>query len=212
METAIFLFSALVISLSGVMAPGTVTAAAIAHGARRRDAGILIALGHGIIEFPLMFLIILGFAAIIESSAVQVAIGIVGGLFLLWMGVQMIREIRREDFSVEATCKSPPLLTGLILSAGNPYFLLWWATVGLKLATDARQLGWIAFVLFTIVHWLCDLVWLGFLGWMSYGGAKVLGNKSQRIILGVCGTALILFSIKFVYSAGALWVDVLQRA
>ena len=212
MEVAVFLFSAFVISLSGVMAPGTVTAAAIAHGARRRDAGILIALGHGIIEFPLMFLIILGFAAIIESSAVQVAIGIIGGLFLLWMGVQMIREIRKENFSVEAICKSPPLLTGLILSAGNPYFLLWWATVGLKLATDARQLGWIAFVLFTIVHWLCDLVWLGFLGWMSYGGAKALGNKSQRIILGVCGTALILFSIKFVYSAIALWLDVLQRA
>ncbi len=210
MEVAVFLFSAFVISLSGVMAPGTVTAAAIAHGARRRDAGILIALGHGIIEFPLMFLIILGFAAIIKSAAMQVAIGIIGGLFLLWMGVQMIREIRREDFSVEATCKSPPLLTGLILSVGNPYFLLWWATVGLKLATDARQLGWIAFVLFTIVHWLCDLVWLGFLGWMSYGGAKALGNKSQRIILGVCGTALVLFSIKFVYSAGALWLDVLR--
>ncbi len=212
MEVAAFLFGAFVISLSGVMAPGTVTAAAIAHGARRRDAGILIALGHGIIEFPLMFLIILGFAAIIESAAMQIAIGIIGGIFLLWMGVQMIREIRREDFSVEATCKSPPLLTGLILSAGNPYFLLWWATVGLNLAIEARKLGWVAFVLFTIVHWLCDLVWLGFLGWMSYGGAKALGNKSQRIILGVCGTALILFSIKFVYSAIALWLDVLQRA
>jgi len=189
------------------MAPGTVTAAAIAHGARRRNAGVLIALGHGIVEFPLMFLIILGFATIIKSSAMQIAIGMTGGLFLLWMGWRMMCQIRKSDLPDTAGSGSGPVLTGIILSIGNPYFLLWWATVGLKLATDARRLGWIAFVLFTIVHWLCDLVWLGFLSWMSYGGARVFGPKSQRVVLAVCGTALILFGIKFVCSTLAMLLD-----
>ena len=151
-------------------------------------------------------MIVLGFDAIITLTAVQIGIGIVGGLFLLWMGVGMVRDISKQDFSVEASCKSGPVLTGIVLSASNPYFLLWWATVGLKLATDARQLGWIAFVLFTIIHWLCDLVWLGILGWGSFKGSTILGLKTQRIVLGVCGTALILFSIKFIYSAGSSWV------
>lgn len=193
------------------MAPGSVTAATIAHGAKNRDGGILIAIGHGIIEFPLMFLIILGFGTVIKSNSAQIAIGIVGGLFLLWMGIQMLRDISKEDFSVVGTYKSGPLLTGIILSASNPYFLLWWATVGLKLALEARQLGWFAFVLFTIVHWLCDLVWLGILGWASFKGSTVFGAKAQRIVLGICGTALILFSIKFIYSSGDSWLNLLQN-
>lgn len=191
------------------MAPGSVTAATIAHGARRRDGGILIAIGHGIVEFPLMFSIILGFGAIIKLPSAQIGIGIVGGVFLLWMGVQMIRDISKENFSVHGSYKSGPLLTGIVLSASNPFFLFWWATIGLKLATDARNLGWVAFVLFTIVHWLCDLVWLGILGWASFKGSTVFGAKAQRIVLGICGTALIFFSLKFIYSAGASWLKLL---
>ncbi len=191
------------------MAPGSVTAATIAHGARQRDGGILIAIGHGIVEFPLMFLIILGFGSIIKLPSAQIGIGIVGGLFLLWMGVQMIRDISKENFSVHGSYKSGPLLTGIVLSASNPFFLFWWATIGLKLATDARNLGWVAFVLFTIVHWLCDLVWLGILGWASFKGSTVFGAKAQRIVLGICGTALIFFSLKFIYSAGASWLKLL---
>jgi threonine/homoserine/homoserine lactone efflux protein len=98
------------------------------------------------------------------------------------------------------------VLTGIVLSASNPYFLLWWATVGLTLAIKARQLGWIAFVLFTIIHWLCDLVWLGILGWGSFKGSAIFGPKAQRIVLGICGAALILFSIIFIYGASRSWV------
>jgi len=49
-----FLAQVLIISCSGAMQPGPVTATAIAMGARNRYAGTLLAIGHGIIEFPLM--------------------------------------------------------------------------------------------------------------------------------------------------------------
>ena len=206
MKTAVFLLSALVISLSGVMAPGAVTAATIGQGATRKYAGVLIAVGHGIIEFPLMFFIILGFGAIIRSPAAQAAIGLIGGLFLLWMGSGMIREVVRRNMHAGTYRKSGPVLTGFLLSAGNPYFLLWWATVGLKLATDARHLGWTAFVLFTIIHWLCDLVWLGLLGFVSFGGSRVFRGRLKQVVMAVCGGALVLFGVRFIYSAGALWL------
>ena len=168
---------------------------------------MLIAIGHGLIEFPLMFAIISGFDVLIRSAIAQIAIGLAGGLFLLWMGAGMIRDIGKDHHTTQNSRKSGPVMTGLLLSAGNPYFLLWWATVGLKLATDARQLGWAAFVLFTIIHWLCDLVWLGFLGYMSFGGSRVFGGRVQRVVLAVCGGALILFSLKFIAGAAAMWLN-----
>jgi threonine/homoserine/homoserine lactone efflux protein len=187
------------------MAPGTVTAATIAQGTRSKNAGVLIAIGHAIIEIPLIFLLILGFGVVLKSQETQIAIGFAGGLFLLWMGAQMIRDIRKAQYCPADSHKAGPVLTGFILSIGNPYFLLWWATVGLNLALRARTLGALALVLFAIVHWLCDLVWLHLLAWASFKGSTLLSRHNQKILFGICATALILFGLKFIYDAAGLW-------
>ena len=57
MSLLLFLIQVFVISFSGAAQPGPVTATAIALGSRDRYAGLLLALGHGIIEFPLMLLL-----------------------------------------------------------------------------------------------------------------------------------------------------------
>ena len=67
MSLLFFLAQVLVISCSGAMQPGPVTATAIAMGARSRYAGSLLAVGHGIIEFPLMVVIILGMGKFFEN-------------------------------------------------------------------------------------------------------------------------------------------------
>lgn len=192
---------AVAISLSGVMAPGAVTAAAIAHGSRRRWAGVLMSVGHGVVEVPLIFLILFGLGVLFQAEWFKIAVGLLGGGFLVWMGLGMIREKGSPDPSSNQTAQGGPLMTGLILSAGNPYFLLWWATVGLNLAIEARDLGWLAFVLFTLVHWLCDLVWLTILSFASFHGTRVFGARGQRIVLRVCGIALALFGFHFLYRA-----------
>jgi len=197
-----FLFEVVVISLSGVMAPGPVTAAAIGMGARSRYAGLLIAVGHGIVEFPLMILIVLGAGRILKLPTAQIAIGMVGGMFLLIMAIQMLSGLRSAEKQQVQAAKSAPVLAGIILSAGNPYFLLWWATVGLALATTATGIGIWAFVLFAIVHWLCDLVWLGVLSWASFKGSVLLGPRRQRIVLMICSAVLLAFGLFFIYNAG----------
>jgi threonine/homoserine/homoserine lactone efflux protein len=88
-----FLLQVFVISLSGVMAPGPVTAAAIGMGTRSRFAGSLIAVGHGIVEFPLMVLIVLGAGGVFELPAAQIGIGLAGGIILLVMGIGMLTRI-----------------------------------------------------------------------------------------------------------------------
>lgn len=58
------------------MTPGPVFAVAIAKGSKDKAAGFLISLGHGIVEFPLMFLIYFGFAEFLSSSMAQKIIGV----------------------------------------------------------------------------------------------------------------------------------------
>jgi len=202
MELVWFLVGVGGVSLTGVMMPGPVTAAAIAMGASNRYAGALMAVGHGIVEFPLIVLITLGMKEIIESTPVKVVIGLAGGVFLIIMAIQILSSLKNANKPQVAISKSAPLLAGVILSGCNPYFFIWWATAGLALATTAAGLGVWAFVLFAIVHWLCDLVWLEALSWASFRGSVLLNPRRQRIVMLVCATVLFGFGLLFIGGAG----------
>jgi threonine/homoserine/homoserine lactone efflux protein len=206
MELLFFLAKVVGISLSGVMAPGPVTAAAIAMGARNRFAGILMAVGHGIVEFPLIILITLGMDTILKSNTTKSVIGFAGGVLLLFMAIQMIRSLSgTEDQEVKVT-GSGPVVAGIVLSGGNPFFLIWWASVGLNLAITAAGFGIWAFALFAVVHWLCDFIWLSALSWAAFKGSVLLGPRNQRIALLVCSLALLGFGLFFIYNAASTLV------
>jgi len=194
----VFLAQVVIISLSGVMAPGPVTATTLAIGARNRYAGTLISIGHGIVEIPLIILITLGMGRIFERQTARIIIGLAGGVLLLLMAVLSIKSLGKQQAKA---VKDKAILAGIVLTAGNPYFLVWWATVGLKLATDARALGIYAFALFALVHWLCDLIWYQILSWASFKGIKLLGPRSLKIILTICSAAMFFFGIKFIVDA-----------
>lgn len=209
MVLLIFLFEVFVISLSGVMAPGPVTAAAIGMGTRSRFAGSLIAVGHGVVEFPLIILIVLGAGRVLELPAAQIGIGLAGGVILLVMGIGMLRPLRSAGQVEARLAGGTPILTGILLTATQPYFLLWWATVGLALATQAADLGIWAFVLFATVHWVCDFVWLSILSWASFKGSTVFGPRVMRIVLMICAAALVIFGVCFVLGAATTLTDYL---
>lgn len=205
----LFLIQVFVISFSGAMQPGPVTAAVITMGARNRYAGTLLAIGHGIIEFPLMIVIILGMGKLLKSEKTQIVIGLAGGVFLLTMAIQMMTSLGAAGAPQRRILKDKPVLAGIILSASNPYFLIWWATVGLALATRAGQWGIWAFALFALVHWLCDLVWLQVLSWASFKGSTVLGQSGQRVVLLICSLALLAFGLFFIYSAARMLIELI---
>jgi threonine/homoserine/homoserine lactone efflux protein len=196
-----FLLQAVGISLSGVMAPGPVTAATLAAGARSRHAGAWIAVGHAIVEFPLMGLIMAGAGTVLKTRAFAIGVGLAGGVVLILMALILLRGLRQQPRHTRQVKTASPLWTGVVLTGGNPYFLLWWATVGLALATRAVELGTLAFALFAIVHWLCDLLWLETLSLASNKGVALLGKKSQSLILVFCSAAMALFGIWFILDA-----------
>ena len=193
-----FLLEAVLISLTGVMSPGPITAVTIGKGSDSPHAGAIVAAGHGIVEFPLMIAIYYGFGQLLNLFYVKAAIGLVGGLFLLYMGISMFRSIKTADFSSGKYTQSP-ITAGVLLSLGNPYFLVWWATIGFTLILRSVRFGITGFILFALVHWLCDFIWCYFLSTASYKGGRFLGKTFQRIVFSVCGVFLLFFSGKFIF-------------
>jgi threonine/homoserine/homoserine lactone efflux protein len=183
------------------MVPGPVTTATIAAGVRRRHSGSLIAIGHGLLEFPLMFLILAGIGRVLESGWVQIAVGLAGGLVLCRMAVGLLRTSPQVGGETAVSNIQNPVWTGLILSATNPYFFIWWATVGLALAKNAIILGIPAFMMFTVVHWVCDLIWLEVLSFTSHKGSQLLSRRNQRVILAGCSVVMLIFGLIFIYNA-----------
>ena len=139
MAFVFFLFQVLIISCTGAMQPGPVTATVITMGVKDRWAGTLLAVGHGIIEFPLIVIIILGMGKYFQVPKVQIVIGIAGGIFLVLMAIQTFISLKSKIENESKALKGKPVLAGVILSASNPYFLIWWGTVDLALATQAVE-------------------------------------------------------------------------
>lgn len=200
MPVVTFLLQTVFISFSGVMAPGPITAATIGKGSKNPHAGALISLGHGIVEFPLIFLIFLGFDSLINIPYVREGIGIAGGIFLLWMGTDILRSLKVSELKDKME-KRTPIAAGVFLSLGNPYFIIWWATLGAALIARSAEFGFFWFGVFAIVHWLCDFIWLYFLSIMSYKGGVFFGKKFQKGIFLICGVFLFFLGGKFIFDA-----------
>jgi len=193
------LLSAAGISLSGVMLPGPLTAATIAKGYNDRNAGAMIGIGHGIIEIPIIALIYFGFASYLNDPVVKMATGLAGGALLILMGLLIFFTFKKP---VEGASVMPysPLVTGIVMTGGNPYVFLWWATIGVALITGAVAFGIMGLVLFTVVHLACDITWDQIVSMTVYRTRHLWTPKIQKIVFGICAAVLIGFGLLYIIS------------
>jgi threonine/homoserine/homoserine lactone efflux protein len=196
----VFLAGAAVLSLSGVLAPGPITAVTVGKGSRSPHAGAWIAVGHGLVEIPLMILLAVGVGRFFTDPAVKPVFGLLGGAVLIWMAIGMLRSVHGAVAGATVYAGSP-LAAGVMLSLSSPYFFLWWATVGISLILRSWTFGLLGFAALCIVHWLCDFLWDYFLSALSFAGGKFFGMWFQRAVFAVCGLALIGFGGWFLYDA-----------
>jgi threonine/homoserine/homoserine lactone efflux protein len=197
-----FLAQTALISLSGVMAPGPLTAVVIGKGSESPHAGALIAAGHAIVEVPLMGAMLFGLGRLFESVPFRAALAAVGGVLLLIMSIDMFRNIKRSAVHATSYARTP-LVAGMLLSIGNPYFLIWWATVGVTLLSKSTQFGLLGFAAMAVVHELCDLTWCYFLSALSFKGGQFFGNVFQKAVFAVCAALLLVFSANFLFDAAS---------
>ena len=193
------LLSVVVISLSGVMMPGPVFAVTLAKSYKSPWAGTQISLGHAVVEVPLILLIYFGFAQFFQNNVVQLVLSIVGGGMIIWLGISMFRA-RTGVVQGGKDLPYSAFIAGALTSGFNPFFLLWWATIGSMLIMKFLDFGISGLVIFIVVHWLCDLVWLSFVSVTVYKTHSLLSRKIQEWLFIACSLLLIGFGGWFVVS------------
>jgi len=188
------------ISASGAIVPGPMTAIAIAKAREERFSGSFIALGHSLVEFPLVFLLYFGFSAFFTNATVITTVGILGGLILLFFGADMVRS-RNKFASGEKSIKFGNFSGGIITSITNPYFFLWWATIGLALLIRFSVFGLLGVSLFAISHWIVDFIWTTFLTYSVNRSKHLWTKRTHEYVFGGCGLLLIIFGLWFILSS-----------
>lgn len=210
---AIFL-SSFIIALSGALMPGPLLAVTVRDTAQRGFvAAPLLILGHGILEAGLLAVILLGFAEWIRGDAATTAIALAGGGMLLWMAAGMIRGLRTLTLDVHRAGVRPgeegtvrfgagylrPVLSGIVASVSNPYWTIWWATIGLGYLVLSQELGTAGIALFFAGHILADFAWYLFIGLAVSAGRSRFTDRAYRWIVGACALFLFAFALSFGY-------------
>lgn len=201
--TGIFL-TAFVVGFSGAMMPGPLLTVTINESIRRgAKAGPLLIVGHAILELILIIGLIFGLSLVIQKPAVTAFIGLAGGGFLLWMGTGMVKSAWKGTVSLDfkATGEKKgldPILAGILVSISNPYWSLWWATIGLGYLVIAQKLGYWGVAAFFIGHILSDFLWYGLVSGAVAGGRRFLSNKVYRGLMAGCGVFLLWLALAFV--------------
>jgi threonine/homoserine/homoserine lactone efflux protein len=192
------LFLTIIISLSGVLMPGPVFAVTIAKGHQNKYAGALIALGHGVVELPLMALIYLGFVQFITGAGFRRGIALLGGAALLYLGYGLYGA-RKHVLEDGREVSYGAFAAGALTTGANPYFFIWWATVGAALIMSASFYGLWGFLLFALVHWMCDFLWDLGVSWTVFKSKKFWTPRVHEIVFGGCGLLLVVFGVWFIY-------------
>ncbi|MEK6711538.1 MAG: LysE family transporter [Nitrospinota bacterium] len=203
MEWLAFLGVVAGISLSGVMSPGPLSALILARGRQDPWAGLWANLGHALAETPLI-LLLWGGLQLLHAPDVRRGVSLLGGLFLLWLGQGMLRRPSEGPPGAPAGREGGTLLAGAALTLFNPYWLLWWLTVGAGLIARAQALGRAgALAAMTALHLACDFAWGLFLSWAAHRGGSALGAGGWRWIERGCGAAILAFGLFFLWEGMA---------
>lgn len=198
-----------VLGLSGAMMPGPLLTVTIAESLRRGwRAGPLLVLGHAVLEGALVLLLFFGLAELVQRPAVFAVVALVGGALLVVMALGMWRSLPglRLDLGSGDGRGMHPLAAGVVISLANPYFTLWWATVGLGYLVVAHEAGPAGVVVFYLFHVLSDLVWYALVSGSVTYGRRFLSGRGYRALVGGCALFIFCFGCYFGWRGLTGWL------
>jgi threonine/homoserine/homoserine lactone efflux protein len=196
--------TAFVVGLSGAMMPGPLLAVTVTESSRRgASAGPLLMVGHMLLEAGLVVAVVLGLGSVLQRPTVVAVIGAVGGAVLGWMGVDMLRSVRRLSLAVERDERGRmhPIVSGIVVSLSNPYWTLWWATIGITYIMMGLKFGMPGLIAFFVGHIAADFAWYSFVSAGVSKGRRLFSDTVYRGIIGACGVVLVSFGAWFLASA-----------
>ncbi|MDB4582265.1 LysE family translocator [Draconibacterium sp.] len=191
-----------VIAFSGAMMPGPFMTMTIGESARSGPwVGPKMIAGHAILEIGLLLALFFGLAPLFQEDLFFILVAIVGGGIMIWMAQSMFRSLPELEIKTTATnTKTMNLyLAGILMSLANPYWIIWWATIGLGYVLHSQKLGFLGIVFFFVGHILGDLVWYSAISITVGKGRNFFGNKTYRILVGACAVFLAFFAVWLIY-------------
>ena len=202
-EIIAFAVTVIIISSSGVMSPGPLFAANVTYGLRQGvKAGLKMAYGHTLVEFPLILLLGLGVISLDKFPEFRVTISIIGAIALFAFAALQIKSIFKEKFQLKSESNHGPFLAGVLFTGLNPFFIIWWFTIGLKLITDSIALwSFVGLAIMFGFHIWMDYVWLRSVALVSKKGSGLLSNRNYKIFMVGISGLLIYFGITFFQDA-----------
>lgn len=206
----LILFStSFLVGFSGASAPGPLMTLVLAQsslGGWRRS--IEIVTGHAILEGILIVLLLLGFQVFLNNPIFLRAFSFIGSLFLIYSGITLFLDIIKGKIFSSSNINDPPkakiytfnpslVLAGALTSLANPYWLLWWLTVGVSFISQAKVYLIIGILAFYIGHILSDYVWYLFIGFIGGALSLPFWRRVYKYILIVASLFLVGFGIYF---------------
>lgn len=196
-------FSSFVIALSGAMMPGPLLTVTISESSRRGFiAGPLLIAGHALLELALVSALLLGLAPFFRMPVVFVVTAMAGSLILLWMAFKMFRSLPSLSLSwkEEKQSRNHPVISGILMSVANPYWIIWWAAIGLGYILYSSQFGLWGIIFFFAGHILADLSWYSLIAAAVSRGRTFLNDQHYRRLIAACAVLLVLFACYFAYA------------
>jgi threonine/homoserine/homoserine lactone efflux protein len=195
--------SAFLIAFTGAMAPGPYLTVTIARTVTRgpRSAALML-VGHALLEGLLLVGFAFGLQEILQNLHVMRVLAGVGGVFLAWMGWGLLRgaiagTISPNSGPAQPEPKMGAILHGATVSLSNPYWTLWWITIGIKLAADGLALGPLGVACFFLGHELADVTWYGLVIAATARGKRLLTDRPYRLLIGACSLFLLYLGARF---------------
>ena len=199
--------------------PGPLLTVTIAQTARKGfTASVLLVAGHSLLELLTVIAFAFGLGHFLKIKPVIGTVTVLGGAMLLWMGFGMIRDARRGTLDIQTTATDGgdphsvgilrnPIVTGMAVSISNPYWVIWWATIGLTCVAAASQNALATIGAFYVGHIMGDIVWYLAVGVAVATGRSFIRPGVYRIVVQVCGVFLIFLGGSFLYlvATGKLW-------
>jgi threonine/homoserine/homoserine lactone efflux protein len=186
-------FLGFVIGLTGALAPGPTLVATInASIAGDWTTGLKVSLGHVIVELFLIILILLGLATV--ALPYTSAIAGIGGIALIAFGALTLAGSRKATMKTSSPQRvANPYMAGLVTSAANPYFWIWWLSIGSAMVIAGLQGGLVLVGALMIGHWSADIIWLTLVSTGVSTGRTLVSDTTYQKIIALCGIFLILF-------------------
>jgi len=194
-------------SLSGALMPGPLLTYTIARTLGTPRGGWLIGgrviAGHAALEAALACGLVLGVVEFLRAPLASKIIGVVGGALLLYMGTGLLRETFRgaaassvQDRPGGPVSRLNPTAAGVLVSMSNPYWWIWWVTIGSAFLVrfDISFARWQALVAFFLGHEAGDLGWYLSISTVFHLGRRGIPRGVTTGIMAACGVGIIGFA------------------